>query len=142
MKTRERRRRAGAPGTGTLASPIVRGDVLWICCDPSVGAEPRKTRTCVVVSNDVANRFGQAITVVPTQAYSAERAGRAYMTDLRHPRSTLTEDRVANASMVMTYDRARVIERAGQITPETLKDIDRALALHLALVLAGPRSGG
>ena len=117
--------------------PIVRGDVLWICCDPSVGAEPRKTRTCVVVSNDIANQFGQALTVIPTQAYSAERAERAYMADLRSPRSTLVEDRVANASMVMTYDRARVSARAGKVAPETLADIDRALAVHLALQLAG-----
>lgn len=137
--TRERRRRTAPPSGGALEPPIVRGDILWICCDPSVGAEPRKTRTCVVVSNDVANRFGQAITVVPTQAYSAERAGRAYMTDLRHPRSTLSEGRVANASMVMTYDRARVTRRAGKVAPEALEDIDRALAVHLALVLAGSR---
>lgn len=142
MKTRERRRRAAPPDTGVLEPPIVRGDILWICCDPSIRAEPRKTRTCVVVSNDVAIRFGQAITVVPTQAYSAERAGRAYMTDLRHPRSTLTEDRVANASMVMTYDRARVTRRAGRVAPEALADIDRALAVHLALVLAEARHGG
>ena len=33
-----------------------RGDILWIQCDPSLGVEPRKTRTCVVVSNDVANQ--------------------------------------------------------------------------------------
>jgi mRNA interferase MazF len=115
---------------------IRRGDILWIRCDPSVGAEPRKTRTCVVVSNDIANRFGQAVTVIPTQAYSAERAERAYMTDLRRPRSNLVDDRVANASMVMTYDRARVFKRAGNVTPETLDRIDRALAVHLALELA------
>jgi len=114
-------------------APIVRGDVLWICCDPSVGAEPRKTRTCVVVSNDIANRFGQAITVIPTQAYTAERAGRAYVADLRRPRSNLVEDRVANASMVMTYDRARVSARAGRVAAGALADIDRALAIHLAL---------
>ena len=48
---------------------IRRGDILWIRCDPSIDAEPRKLRTCVVVSNDVANQFGQAVTVVPTQAY-------------------------------------------------------------------------
>ena len=137
MKTRKRQRRPAAPGAGPIEPPILRGDILWICCDPSVGAEPRKTRTCIVVSNDIANRFGQAITVVPTQAYSAERAERAYMTDLRHPRSTLTEDRVANASMVMTYDRARVAKRAGKVTPQALEDIDRALAVHLGLVLAG-----
>jgi mRNA interferase MazF len=110
-----------------------RGDVLWIQCDPSVGVEPRKTRTCVVVSNDLANRYGQAVTVVPTQAYTAERAARAYMVDLRKPRSTLTETRVANASMIMTYDRGRVVTRAGRVSAETQGALDRALGIHLGL---------
>jgi mRNA interferase MazF len=136
MKPSERRPRK-APRTPVAhrsdRAAIERGDVLWICCDPSVGAEPKKTRTCVVVSNDVANQFGQAVTVVPTQAYTAERAARAYMTDLRAPRSTLREERVANASMVMTYDRSRVVRRAGRLTREALADLDRALSLHLGL---------
>ncbi len=86
-----------------------------------------------MVSNHVANQFGPVITVIPTQTYSAERA---YMTDLRQPRSTLGEDRVANASMIMTYDRARVTRRAGKLAPETLAAIDRARAVHLGLRLA------
>jgi len=110
-----------------------RGDILWIQCDPSVGVEPRKTRTCVVVSNDIANRFGKALTVVPTQAYTAERAARAYMVDLRHPRSTLTEARVANASMVMTYDQIRVVRRAGRLSATAQHDLDLALGMHLGL---------
>jgi mRNA interferase MazF len=112
---------------------IRRGDILWINCDPSIGVEPRKTRTCVVVSNDVANRFGQAITVVPTQRYTAERAQRAYMVDLRKPGSNLQEARVANVSMLMTYDRRRVASRAGRISPEAERALDQALALHLGL---------
>lgn len=110
-----------------------RGDILWVSCEPSVGVEPRKTRTCVVVSNDIANRFGQAITVIPTQAHSEERAARAYMVDLRKPRSELKESRVANASMIMTYDRARVVAKAGRVTADTLTAIDHALAIHLGL---------
>ncbi len=110
-----------------------RGDVLWIQCDPSVGVEPRKTRTCVVVSNDVANRYSQAVTVIPTQAYTAERAARAYMVDLRKPRSTLIDARVANASMIMTYGRERVVNRAGRVSAETQRALDRALATHLGL---------
>jgi mRNA interferase MazF len=136
MKKREGRQ-TQPPDEALPEPPFVRGDILWICCDPAVGAEPRKTRTCVVVSNNIANRYGQVLTVVPTQAYSAERAERAYMADLRHPRSTLREARVANASMVMTYDRARITRRAGKVAPEALDDIDRALAVHLALPLAG-----
>jgi mRNA interferase MazF len=115
--------------------PIVfrRGDVLWLQCDPSIGVEPRKVRTCVVVSNDVANRYGGAVTVVPTQAFTPQRAARAYMVDLRSPRSSLTAARVANTSMVMTYDRTRVVRRAGRISPEAQRDLDRALAMHLGI---------
>jgi mRNA interferase MazF len=120
MKTRE-------------AVELRRGDIVWIHCEPSVGVEPRKLRTCVVVSNDIANRFGQAVTVMPTQAYSAERAARAYMVDLRRPRSNLDKPRVANASMIMTYDRSRVVRRAGRLSPETQRAVDEALRLHLNL---------
>ena len=110
-----------------------RGDLLWVHCEPSVGVEPKKLRTCVVVSNDIANQFGGAVTVVPTQRYSAERARREYMVDLRAPRSNLKDDRVANASMVMTYDRSRVAKTQGRVTAETLAKIDQALRVHLAL---------
>jgi mRNA interferase MazF len=113
--------------------PCRRGDILWIQCEPSVGVEPRKLRTCVVVSNDVANQFGQAVTVVPTQVYTAARAARAYMVDLRRPRSDLQQPRVANASMIMTYDRRRVARRAGRISAEAQQALDDALRVHLQL---------
>lgn len=130
MTVRAKKRRSPPPDERVR---IRRGDVLWINCDPSIGVEPRKTRTCVVVSNDVANEFGVAITVVPTQGFTAERASRAYMVDLRKPRSTLDEQRVANASMIMTYDRARVVSKAGRIHLDALRALDQALALHLGL---------
>jgi mRNA interferase MazF len=113
--------------------PCRRGDILWIQCEPSVGVERRKLRTCVVVSNDVANQFGQAVTVVPTQVYTAARAARAYMVDLRRPRSDLQQPRVANASMIMTYDRRRVARRAGRISAEAQQALDDALRVHLQL---------
>lgn len=112
---------------------VRRGDVLWIACDPSVGVEPRKTRTCVVVSNDAANAAWEAVTVVPTQAYNTERARRAFMVDLRAPRSDLRPSRLANASMIMTYDKARIARRAGRVSDEAMADLDGALALHLGL---------
>ncbi len=120
--------------THESASDVVRrGDIVWINCDPSVGVEPRKTRTCVVVSNDIANRYGQAITIVPTQAYTKERAGRAYVVDLRRPRSSLRAARVANCSMVMTYDRSRIVRVEGALSAAAIADVDQALLVHLGL---------
>lgn len=110
-----------------------RGDILWIDCDPSVGAEPKKIRSCVVVQNNDANQFGATVTVIPTLAFSSERASRPYKIDLRQPRSTMNKPRVANASMIMTYDRGRVVGRAGRVTSDALAQIDRALAVHLGL---------
>lgn len=135
MKSRPAKRGPSAESgaASSAVQQIRRGDILWICCDPSVGSEPKKTRTCVVVSNDIANRYGRAITVVPTQDFTAERAARAYMVDLRRPRSTLDAPRVANASMVMTYDRARVVSKAGRVAPDTLLRLDEALTMHLGL---------
>src|SRR4030095_8507164 len=109
------------------AIEVRRGDVVWLDCDPSIGVEPKKTRSCVVVSNDVANRYGQAVTVVPTQRFTKESANRAYMADLRRPRSTLKEARVANCSMIMTYDRARIVAKAGRASDEAIGAIERAL---------------
>ena len=71
---------------------------------------------------------------MPTKAYTAARAKRAYMVDLRKPRSNLTQARVANASLVMTYDRQRIIKQAGRISDETQQALDLALGLHLGLV--------
>ena len=110
-----------------------RGDIVWVSCCPSVGVEPKKTRTCVIVSNDVANRFGAAVTVVPTQEWTQERALRLYMVDLRAPRSEMEAERVANASMVMTYDRRRIVGAQGRISDEALAELDNALILHLGL---------
>ena len=112
---------------------VRRGDILWIQCDPSVGVEPQKTLTCVVVSNDIANHYGQTVTIVPTQTYSAERAARAYMVDLRKPRSDLKQARVANASMVMTYDQRRIVKRAGHLSSDTQQALNQALGIHLGL---------
>ncbi len=119
-----------------MSPPVVelrRGDIVWLACDPSVGVEPKKTRTCLVISNDVANRYGQAVTVVPTQRFTKERAGRAYMADLRRPKSTLKEPRVANCSMIMTYDRSRIVAKAGRARDDAMAAVDRALLVHLGL---------
>lgn len=111
-----------------------RGDVLWIRCDPSVGVEPRKTRTCVVLSNDRANEHAPAVTVIPTVEWTADRAARFYMVDLRRPMSTLPEHRLANCSMITSYDRDRIVEYAGTVAPTAIMAIEEAVRRHLGLV--------
>ena len=42
-----------------------RGEIYWTNLDPTQGHEIKKTRPCIVVSNDVGNEFSETVTVVP-----------------------------------------------------------------------------
>jgi mRNA interferase MazF len=42
-----------------------RGDVYWANLDPTIGAEINKTRPCVIVSPNAANRSGSLVIVAP-----------------------------------------------------------------------------
>jgi hypothetical protein len=57
---------------------------------------------------------------------------------VRKPRLDLEGARVANASMIMTYDRRRVIRRAGRVSVATQRTLDRALSIHLGLAAVEP----
>jgi mRNA interferase MazF len=42
-----------------------RGEIYWVNLDPTIGAEIKKTRPCVIISPDSANRGGPLIIVAP-----------------------------------------------------------------------------
>jgi mRNA interferase MazF len=44
---------------------IVRGDVWWVHLDPTRGSEIRKTRPCLVLTNNTLNRLRRTVIVVP-----------------------------------------------------------------------------
>ena len=42
-----------------------RGDIWWVSLDPGQGSEIKKTRPCVVLTNDILNRLRKTVVVVP-----------------------------------------------------------------------------
>ncbi|MFG3520459.1 type II toxin-antitoxin system PemK/MazF family toxin [Nocardia nova] len=112
-----------------------RGDVVLVDLDPVRGNEVAKTRPAVVVSNDGANRravqLGRGVvTVVPVTSN----------TDRIFPFQVLLEDvpglRVASkaqAEQVRSVSVERIGRVLGTLPPALVKDLDRALRLHLSL---------
>ncbi|MCC3314467.1 type II toxin-antitoxin system PemK/MazF family toxin [Nocardia africana] len=112
-----------------------RGDVVLVDLDPVRGNEVAKTRPAVVVSNDGANRravqLGRGVvTVVPVTSN----------TDKVFPFQVLLEDvpglRVASkaqAEQVRSVSVERVGRVLGTLPPALIKEVDRALRLHLNL---------
>jgi mRNA interferase MazF len=114
---------------------VRRGDVVLVDLDPVRGNEVAKTRPAVVVSNDGANRravqLGRGVvTVVPVTSN----------TDRIFPFQVLLEDvpglRVASkaqAEQVRSVSVERIGRVLGTLPPALVKDLDRALRLHLNL---------
>src|SRR5262249_42945447 len=51
---------------------IRRFDLFWLNLDPTVGAETRGTRPCLIVSPDAANEKKQIVSIAPITSYLAK----------------------------------------------------------------------
>ena len=110
-----------------------RGEIYLVDFDPALGAEIRKTRSALVVQNDVANRFSP-ITIVA--AITSQLSESLYPTEVLviAPEGGLTSDSVVLLNQVRSIDRRRLLKRLGTLRRETTARVDRALRISLGLV--------
>jgi len=101
--------------------------VSWVDLDPVVGAEIRKTRPAVVVSNDSCNRYGTRVVVLPVTSN----------VDSLHPGEALVELKGrqgrALGDQIRSIDKRRLKSRLATLTVEEMARVDEALAVTLGL---------
>ena len=112
---------------------IERGEVWWADLGEPDGSEPGYRRPVVIVQSDAFNR-SRLRTVIAVVLMTNVRLVEAPGNVLLPAKATgLPKDSVANVSQVMTVDRDFLLERAGRVRGQLLKDIDKGLRLVLAL---------
>ena len=99
----------------------------WVHFDPAVGSEIRKFRPAVVVSNNRANVAAPRIQVVPLTTNATE--AHAWEAPIR------IGGRVSKAlaDQIRTIDKSRLGNRIGSVTPQEMRDVERAIRKQLAL---------
>jgi mRNA interferase MazF len=113
-----------------------RGDVFMVDLDPARGSESNNIRPAVIVSNNAANRSAErngrgVITVVPVTSNAARVY--AFQVLLTAGEGGLPADSKAQAEQLRSVDYRRLRRRLGTIKPASLKRLDEALRIHLAL---------
>ena len=108
-----------------------RGDVWLVAFGAARRGEPGKNRPAIVVSADdvLAGSNEEPVGVVPLSSSLGESA-------LRPPVAAsagVDLDSRAICGAMQGLARSRLLRRLGRLAPETLADVDRALALVLGL---------
>lgn len=110
---------------------IKKGDVFLVNFDPTIGAEARKKRPAVVVSNDINNAHSPIISICPITS----NVKRIYSFEVAVPQNAGGLDKPSKIMVNQTraVDKARLMKRIGHLRAEIMKRIDTALRLHYDL---------
>lgn len=110
-----------------------RGEIYWVNMDPAVGAEIKKLRPALIVSNDVNNRYSELITILPITSNTAKPY--PFEVYLGAGIGGLKKPSLIKANQIRTIDKKRINGPAlGPILSDQLmNDVDQAIRIHLAL---------
>lgn len=100
---------------------VRRFDVYLVPLDPTVGSEIQKTRPCLVVSPDEANRHLATVIVAPMTSQ-----GRPHPT--RVPCRFEGKDGLIVLDQMRTVDKTRLVKRLGRVAASEQKSVLTALA--------------
>ena len=111
---------------------VVRGEVVRVRLDPTEGSEIRKTRPCVVVQRDAANRGGRTTIVCPLSAAAGKRPG-TLVVPVPAGIGGTTKESVVMCAQVRMVDQVRVLESIGMLPPDILEQVNAGLRAVLDL---------
>jgi mRNA interferase MazF len=105
---------------------VSRGDVVRVQLDPTRGSEIRKTRPCVVVQRDAANRGGRTTIVCPLTDAAGKRASTLFIPVAAGIAGT-TKDSLIVCSQIRTVDVVRVVEKLGALPQRVMDQVGTGL---------------
>jgi len=110
---------------------IKRGEVFLVNFDPTIGAEAKKTRPAVIVSNDINNAHSPIISIVPITS----NVTKVYSFEVEIPQGVggLKSRSKVMVNQTRAVDKIRLIKKLGHLPEQILSDINEALKLHYDL---------
>lgn len=113
-----------------------RGQIYWAEFSPTMGSEQSGRRPAVVVSSDASNRGASVVVVAPITTNTKSRFPQNVFLPRDRP---LREESMVLCGQIRTVTRKRLYSYMVDLSSGQLREVERALALVLALPSAPPR---
>jgi len=112
---------------------ISRGDIIFVDLDPAKGSEQKGFRPCVVVQNDIANKYSPTTIIVPLTSQISDKK---YPTEviIETNQSKLPKKSVALCNQIRTISiMQREIKKVSSLPLKVMNEIDEALKVSLSI---------
>jgi mRNA interferase MazF len=112
---------------------IKRGEIYWANLDPTIGAEIKKTRPVLVVSNNINNTYSPLVTILPIS--SNVKNPYPYEVLVEKGIAGLKNASIIKANQIKTIDKKRI---NGQLigfidNSDIMEQVNKAIKIHLHL---------
>ncbi len=109
-----------------------RGDIYFANLDPTIGAEIKKKRPVLIVSNNANNKMAKTVTVIPIT--SNVKKIHPFEVMLKIQDSKLPKNSKAQCQQIRTISKMRIqTKKVGQLNQDGMIKIHAALKIHLDL---------
>ncbi|MBD2726647.1 type II toxin-antitoxin system PemK/MazF family toxin [Nostoc sp. FACHB-892] len=110
-----------------------RGEIRWVNLEPTMGAEAKKIRACLIVQNDIMNQYGLLTIIMPFRPGSKQAP---YVVNVKAtPNNGLDQDRFIDIGQIRAVDHSRILGLVGVLESEHWELIGTALNIVLGFVL-------
>jgi mRNA interferase MazF len=110
---------------------IKRGSVWLVSLEPVIGREIGKTRPAIIISNDLNNKYAETVTVIPITSS----VSKVYPFEVFLSKGTanLPKDSKVKCNQIRTVDKRRLVKQIGVLFQDKIKEIEKALLIHLGM---------
>lgn len=107
-----------------------RGEVYWGNFDPTVGSEIKKTRPCLIISNNIANEFSSLVTVLPL---TSQKLDKVYKHEVLVTNDPKLKNGKVKVNQIRAFDKARIGKFITKLPNSIMAEVEKSLVLHLGL---------
>lgn len=109
-----------------------RCDVFLVNLDPTIGSEIKKTRSAVIIQNDIGNQYSPATIIAPLT--SGEKSVYPVEVEIKAPEGGINNNSLILLNQIRTIDQQRLVKKLGKINPATIEKINKAIMISLGII--------
>jgi mRNA interferase MazF len=114
-----------------MSNVIRRGEIYWVDWNPGRGSEQTGKRPALIIQNNSGNKSSPTTIIAACSA--AQEKTYPFLVPITRKESGLPKDCNINLAAIMTIDKSRLVDKAGELTEEKMDEVDIAIKISLGL---------